>query len=309
MPLDAVVAEMLKQMADAGGPAMNEVSPAEARLMYQAMQGVLPKPDVSQVTDTKIGGVPARVYRVSEGTSPCIVYFHGGGWVIGDLETHDSLCRQLALAAGMTLIAVDYRLAPEHPFPAAIDDCYKVTAEIAANGDALGVDGSRIAVAGDSAGGNLSACVCLMAKDKAAAGEAAPDIAFQLLVYPVTDATMSAQSIEENAEGYLLTKASMQWFWDHYAGGNKKAVASPYASPINAEDLSGLPPACVITAEFDPLRDEGEAYAEKLKAAGVAVTLKRYDGMIHGFFGMAHLLPAAQDAMTLGAEQIKAALK
>ncbi len=303
MPLDPVFAEMLKQMAEADGPAMKDMAPSEARMMYRVMQEALPRPDLPSVEDSSADGVPIRIYRPTGERTACIVYFHGGGWVIGDLETHDGVCRQLAEASGMTVIAVDYRLAPEEPFPASIDDCYKATAWIAANGDTLNIDADKIAVAGDSAGGNLSTCVCLKAR-----AEGGPHISFQLLVYPVTDTAMDTQSYVDNAEGFLLTKDTMTWFWDSYVGDDAASRSNPLASPMAENDLSGLPPACVITAEFDPLRDEGESYAERLKAAGVTVTIKRYDGMIHGFYGMTHLVEGAKDALALSVSELKSAL-
>jgi acetyl esterase/lipase len=298
MPLDPAVVTMLQQMADAGGPALTEMSPPDARKMFRAMQGVSPSPDVASVEDTLAGDIPVRVYKVSDqDKQPVLVYFHGGGWVIGDLETHDSTCRQLANSAHCTVVSVDYRLAPEHPFPASIEDCYAATQWVAANADSLGIDVNRLAVAGDSAGGNLSACVCIKARD-----ENGPRICLQLLIYPVTDARMNTESYETNKEGYMLTREGMEWFWQHYTGG--RHMDNPLASPLSAQDLSGLPQACVITAEFDPLRDEGEAYGEALKAAGVATEIVRYDGVIHGFFGMTDLLEGSRLAMDLATNQL-----
>ena len=299
MPLDPTVEVMLQQMAEAQGPALNEMSPPEAREMYRTLNEASPKPEVTSVEDRKAGEIPIRIYKVSEqGEQPVVVFFHGGGWVIGDLETHDSACRQLAIAAKCTVIAVDYRLAPEHPFPASIDDCFEATKWVAENAVSLGVDAGKLSVAGDSAGGNLAACVCLKARD--ASG---PAIGFQLLIYPVTDASMNTESYEANKDGYMLTRDGMQWFWDHYTGGQQ--VNNPHASPMSAPDLSGLPAACVITAEYDPLRDEGEAYGEALQAAGVTTNTVRFDGMIHGFIAMTDMLEGSRKAMDLAAAELK----
>ncbi len=299
MPLDPTVKIMLEQMAQAGGPTLTEMSPPDAREMYRNLQSTSPKPDVMSVTNMDANGIPVRVYKMSEAPEqPAVVFFHGGGWVIGDLETHDGVCRQLANAADCTVIAVDYRLAPENPYPASIDDCYSATQWVAANAADLGINADRMAVAGDSAGGNLAACVSLKARDNAG-----PAICYQLLIYPVTDATMSAVSYEENKEGYMLTRDSMEWFWAAYTAGDHQD--DPYASPLAATDLTKLPPACVITAEFDPLRDEGEQYASALSASSVAVDVQRFDGMIHGFFGMTDILEGARQAMKLASSKLK----
>jgi acetyl esterase len=307
MPVHPIVEEMLSQMAQADGPAMTEMSPDEARAMYRTMSAAMPSPDGVDVEDSSAGDIPIRIYRNKNERAdgkgePAVVYFHGGGWVIGDLDTHDGPCRQLALAANCTVIAVDYRLAPEHPFPASINDCYNATQWVSDNAESLGIDPERISVAGDSAGGNLSASVCIKARD-----ENGPSICFQLLIYPVTDARMNTGSYEENSDGYLLTRESMAWFWNHYIGDDH--VANPLASPLAASDLSGLPPACIITAEFDPLRDEGEAFGEALKKAGVITKISRFDGMIHGFFGMTDILDGSRQAMSLASEQLARAFK
>ncbi len=299
MPLDPAVADMLQGFAEAEGPAMTDVPPSEAREMYRAMQSTLLRPDVYEVTDDSAGEIPVRIYRPTADLSPAIVYFHGGGWVIGDLETHDPVCRQLALATGYTVIAVDYRLAPEHPFPAPLDDCYDATCWVADNARSLNIDPGRIAVAGDSAGGNLAACVSLKARDMGS-----PAISFQLLIYPVIDSQMNTQSYEDNADGFLLTRDSMQWFWNHYT--DEDSAMDPLAAPANARNLEGLPPACIITAEFDPLRDEGEVFADRLVKHGVPTRLERFDGMIHGFFGMTDLLAGSRQAMSLAADELKA---
>ena len=231
-----------------------------------------------------------RVYRPeSETPLPVVVYFHGGGFVIGDISTHDTTCQRLAAGVPAVVVSVDYRLAPEHRFPAAVEDCDAATAWVAAHAAELGGDPARLAVAGDSAGGNLAAVVARHARD--AGG---PAIAFQLLVYPATDMTGSLPSHTENGKGYLLTSDTMAWFLDNYLAGEN--VSDPDASPLFAGDLGGLPPALVVTAEFDPLRDEGEAYAERLRQAGVKATTSRYDGMIHAFYGLDPIFDAAKRA-------------
>lgn len=300
MSLDPFFEELLKQAAASDAPAMVDVEPAIAREMYRVMQMGLPAPELADVSESTAGDVPVRIYRPTSETSPCIVYFHGGGWVIGDLDTHDGICRQLALATDMTVIAVDYRLAPEHPFPAPLDDCYQTVQWVADNAETLNIDADRIAVAGDSAGGNLSAAVCLRARDNNG-----PRISFQALIYPVTDTDLTTPSYRENEDGFMLTKAGMEWFLGHYLGKNLALAADPLVAPMKAENLQGLPPALVITAEYDPLRDEGEAYAGRLHQAGVAVDCRRYDGVIHGFFGMTDFVQSAVDAMDLVASQIR----
>jgi acetyl esterase len=248
---------------------------------------------MAKVEDRKIPGgdagaeINVRIYtpKGGDGPFPIVVYFHGGGWVIGDLETHDHWCRSLASEVPAVLVAVDYRLAPETRFPAAAEDCYAAAKWSAANAKSLGADPARLAVAGDSAGGNLSAAVAQMARDRGG-----PAIAFQLLLCPVTEYGFDTASYRENAEGYLLTRNGMVWFWHQYLSDPAADGHDPRASPMRATNLAGLPAAHVVTAEYDPLRDEGEAYAARLRAAGVPVTSKRYDGQIHNFFTMGHVL-------------------
>jgi acetyl esterase len=296
MALDPGLKVVLDQLSANPGPELHELPVAQARAFFDQMQ--LPRPEVkiAAVEDRKIAGpageIPVRIYR-PEGAAPFpgLVYFHGGGWVIGSLETHDGSCRDLANRVGCVVVSVDYRLAPESRYPAAAEDCYAATKWVAEHAAELGVDPKRIAVGGDSAGGNLTAVVTQMARDRRG-----PALRFQLLIYPVTDADFSRASYRENAEGYLLSTKAMEWFWNHYVPDAAQRV-EPYASPLRAKDLAGLPPAFVITAEFDPLRDEGEAYAKKLQAAGVPTVLKRYDGAIHGFFAMGLLAQVARDAV------------
>ena len=288
-------------------PPLNAMPVAEARAAAMALGGMTGPPEtVAHVEDRTIPGpagqIPVRIYTpTGRPPFPLLVYFHGGGWVIGNLETHDGVCRALTNAAACIVVSVDYRLAPEHPFPAAPEDSYAATQWVAANAAAIGGDPTRIAVGGDSAGGNLTAVVALVARDRGA-----PPLCFQLLVYPVTDAACDTASYRDNADGYFLTRDMMGWFWNHYAA-QRSARENPYASPLRAASLKGLPPALVITAEFDPLRDEGEAYAARLRDAGVAAQLTRYDGMIHGFFGMGSMLDQAKTAIAQAAAALRSA--
>jgi acetyl esterase len=223
-------------------------------------------------------GLPIRTYRPpSAEPLPVLVYFHGGGWVRGDLDTHDGLCRLLAEAVDCVVVSVAYRRAPEHPFPAPVHDAYAATTWAAAHAGIVGGDPDRVAVGGDSAGGNLAAAVTLLARDRDG-----PDIAHQTLIYPVTDYDLHTDSYHENAAGYLLSRASMRWYWERYLDDAVDG-ANPYASPLRALDLSGLPPATVVTAGYDPLRDDGAAYADRLRESGVSVTHANYPGMVHVF--------------------------
>jgi acetyl esterase len=304
MALDPTLKTVLDGLAAAGGPALGTQSVAETRAAFDNMPLPRKQIELSSIESRRIPGpageLPVRIYHPhGAGVKPVLVYFHGGGWVIGTLDSYDATCRELAQGADCVVVSVDYRLAPEHRYPAAPEDCYAALKWVTANAASLGVDARRLAVGGDSAGGNLSAVVSQMARDKGG-----PAIRFQLLIYPVTDADFTRRSYVDNAEGYLLTTASMHWFWDHYAP-SKPQRAEPYASPIRAADLSGLPPAWVCTAEFDPLRDEGEAYAKRLQQAGVSTTLTRFDGLIHGFVSMGLVAPKAQAAV----DEAVAALK
>jgi acetyl esterase len=292
MTLDPQVKAVLDMLAAAGGPPLEQMEVPAAREMYLAMRPPTTPPAVARVEDRRIPGgdgasIAVRVYTPEggDGPFPGIVYFHGGGWVIGDLETHDDWCRTLARGAGAVVVAVAYRLAPEIRFPAAAEDCFAAARWVAANAKDLGVDPARLAVAGDSAGGNLAAVVAQLARDRGG-----PRLAFQLLLCPVTDYGFETGSYRDNADGYLLTKNGMVWFWHHYLADPAVEGRDPRASPLRAKSLAGLPPAHVVTAEYDVLRDEGEAYAAKLRDAGVAVTVERYDGQIHNFFTMGHVV-------------------
>jgi len=307
--LDPNVRLLLEAIAAQGDPPLETLQPSEARrLAAESLRPVagIAEP-VSSVEDLRIpgpeGDIPIRVYTPNASAPrPAMVYFHGGGWVVCDLDTHDVVCRAIARRAGAVVVSVDYRLAPEHKFPAAVVDCYAATAWVAANATKLGINPKRIAVGGDSAGGNLGAVVSLKSRD-----ENGPAIALEVMVYPVTDlSSFATPSYQEFAEGYQLTRAEMEWFRDHYLRSMLDAH-SPYASPLVASDLRGLPPALIITAECDPLRDEGEAYAKRLQQAGVAVTYTCYAGMIHPFFSLSGAIPQALDAIQQVADAVSSA--
>jgi len=271
---------------------------ARSRIRANAAASAGPKRPLAAVTDLTIPGpggqIPARFYEPPglglEGR-PLIVYFHGGGWTVGDLDTADGVCRFLALEVPATVLSVDYRLAPEHPFPAAVEDALAAFRWAALDNPRLGVDPDRIAVAGDSAGGNLAAAVSLLARE-----EGGPVPAMQVLIYPATDAIGGQRSREEFAEGFLLTKADMDWYERHYLPPGIDH-ADPRVSVLRAEDLSDLPPAYVATAGFDPLRDEGEAFAERLRESGVPVALRRHPGLVHSFANMTAFSRTAEAAM------------
>ncbi|MFP8878133.1 MAG: alpha/beta hydrolase, partial [Myxococcota bacterium] len=267
MPLDPQARFVLDQLEAVGMPDFANVDPETARNLTSA--GIIPSTEaVAAIDDRTIPGpdgeIPVRIYT-PEGTGPfaVLVFFHGGGWVICGLDSHDGICRTLANKVGCVVVSVDYRLAPEHPFPAAPEDCFAATTWVAANAASIGADPDRIAIGGDSAGGNLAAAVALMARE-----HGGPALCHQMLVYPVTNHSFDTPSYTDNAEGYLLSRNAMRWFWGHYLSSDADGD-NPLASVLRVEDLSGLPPAHVVTAEFDPLRDEGEAYASRLRDAGV----------------------------------------
>ena len=297
MPVTPEVQSVLDLIAAADAPPVDEMSPEEMRKRYALLNAVESRPEVVSVTDLvatgPAGDIPVRVYVPTDepGPRPVLVYFHGGGWVIGSVETHDGTVREIAQASGLTVVSVDYRLAPEHPCPAPVDDCVAAVRWVVEHAADLDVDPARLAVGGDSAGGNLATITAVELRDSDV------DIRFQLLIYPATDGTMSHPSIDENAEGYFLTKETMEWFFRHYLGDGDPR--GPRVSPLHLPDeaLAGLPPALVITAEYDPLRDEGEAYAARLADVGVEARASRYDGMIHGFFSLRDLVPEGKSAI------------
>ncbi|HLM65493.1 MAG TPA: alpha/beta hydrolase [Acidimicrobiales bacterium] len=314
MAVTPEVQNFLAMLATVEAPPASEQTPDEVREAYAALSSLASREDVGSVADRTIpgpaGGIPVRIYTpvdgvpaaVADGTRGVLVFFHGGGWTIGSIETHDPSCRALANGAGVVVVSVEYRLAPEHPFPAAIDDALAAMRWVTGHTAELGADPGRVAVGGDSAGGNLAAVVARELRD------AEPPLRFQLLVYPATDMTMSFPSIDENGDGYFLTKDTMSWFRANYMsdGDHTDGLASPlHADPA---DLAGVAPALVVTAEYDPLRDEGEAYAEALRAAGVAVTATRYDGVIHGFFSLPDILPEGKAVLDEACQALRTAL-
>jgi len=307
MTLDPDTERVLEMVRQSGRPPYDQVTPAEARALFRAAREVLcPTPaPVAEIRDLAAPGpdggmIPLRLYRAAGTTAekvlPALVYFHGGGWVVGDFDCYDALCRHLANAARCAVVAVDYRLAPEHKFPAAVDDCFAVTRWVAETGAALGIDSNRFAIGGDSAGGNLAAVVSLLARDCGM-----PALRTQLLLYPAVDFAMDRASLQRFAEGHLLTLATMRWFAAHYLRGTED-IADWRASPLRAADLSRVAPAFVLTAGFDPLCDEGQAYARRLQDNGVAVTHHHLPGQIHGFLTMGRIIRAAEPALdTIGA--------
>src|SRR5256885_109966 len=301
--LDPDAVFVYKAFQEAGRPPYETVSQAEARQLYLAAR-VASNPEPPELESAKPlaipaphGSIPARIYtpkrlRKTNGLAPCLVFFHGGGWVIGDLDSHDVVCRKLAHEGELIVISVDYRLAPEHKFPAAVDDAIAATKWIAANAKALGIDQGRLTVGGDSAGGNLAAVVAIAARD----GDG-PAIAAQVLIYPAIDFALTHPSHQEPETSILLTHSVIRWFRDHYL--NSAADVDDWrASPVRTKTLIGLPPTYVLTAGADPLRDEGNEYALRLKEAGVPVTYRTFPGQFHGFFTMGKLLQQANVAAT-----------
>jgi acetyl esterase len=298
-------AQVLCDALNALGP-----TPSSDDLLQQARDGLAmlhasgtgPAEDVYAVGDLDADGVPVRVYRPSaEDGLPVVVYLHGGGWTIGSVDVYDPITRALANAANVTVVSVDYRLAPEHPYPAPLDDCWTALQWVAANASQFEADAGRLAIAGDSAGGNLAAVCALLARD------AGLPLRLQALIYPVTDAGMTHASYAENGEGYLLTATQMRWFVDCYTRGGAD-VADWHISPLRAADVSRVAPALVLTAEYDPLRDEGEAYAKRLADAGIPVEHTRFDGMIHAFFALPGILDQGKVALTQLANALGKAL-
>ncbi len=308
MPLDPQVQAVLDLLGSLGLTQLSDVPYDQLRALTLEMSKQSPVEDVASVRDVHANGpggeILIHVYRPAGSNEAdqlgCFIHIHGGGWTIGSVESYEGTCRTIANQAGVAVASIEYRLGPEHRYPAAVDDCWAATKWIAASASTLKIDPERLAVGGDSAGGNLAAVVALLARD-----EGAPRLQHQALVYPSVDARMIAPSIDENAKGFLLTKADMTWFFGHYIGDQKVDVTDWRLSPIMHPRHDGLPPATIITAEFDPLRDDGEQYRDVLRAAGVAVEHQRYDGMVHGFFGMGDQIDAGKTAVS----QVAGALK
>ena len=310
MAVDPKAQALIEAMEGAFPPLDENMSAPDLRaLIKQASHVITVAPEaVGSVENRTIPGpggeIPIRIYRPAtgpdDGPLPVVVFFHGGGFVVCDLDSHDDICRAVTNASKCVLVAVDYCLAPEHPFPEPPEDGYAATAWVASHGDELGVDATRLAVMGDSAGGGMAAAVCLMARDRGG-----PRIAFQVLVYPMLNYDFTTPSHVNTGEGYFLKSEEVQWYWRRYLANPDVDGSHPYASPLQASDHSRLPPALVITAEHDPLRDEGEAYGAALRAAGVDAVVTRYDGMFHSFLSFLKDLDPAVTAK----EEVGAALR
>lgn len=310
--IDPQAKALLQMMVDRGVPPTHTLTPEQARQFYRERRAITqPEPrSVAEVRELKGAGphgdIPMRLYRPHGAASPApvLVYFHGGGWVIGDLETHDVLCRQLAEESGWVVVAVDYRMGPEHRFPAAVDDCLAALRWVHAQAGSLGLDPAAMAVGGDSAGGNLSAVVALANRD---AGSGVVPLRLQLLIYPATDMRAVAPSHRSNGQGFLLTSDTIAYFRGHYIDEASK-YTDWRASPLLHPDLSRLPPALVLTAGFDPLRDEGLQYADALSLAGTPSQYVCFERQIHGFITMGRVLPEADTAISLCAQALRRAL-
>jgi acetyl esterase/lipase len=303
MPLHPQARAMLDQMEESGLPQLNELPPVEARAQAKLMTELVGAgPEVARVSECSIptsgGEIPARRYIPADAAG-VILWIHGGGWVICDLDTHDAMCRLLANESGCEVVAIEYRLAPEHPFPAPLEDCWDALRWVAEQAGE-----QPVIIAGDSAGGNLAAVCALRARDRGG-----PDLALQVLVYPATSGDLTTQSCAKYGSGRdtFLTVADMEWFWTHYVGDAADDSSAEFR-PLRAQDHSGLPPSVVVTAEYDPLRDDGFAYAEALRAAGVPVTHHHYDDVVHAFFSLVNLLDRGNEAVAQVAADIRAAV-
>jgi len=302
MALHPQTAALLVVMEQFNAPALETQEPTVARAGMEMMTAPSTV-ELHEIREVNADGVAARLYRPNDRKDlGLLVFYHGGGWVLGSMNTHDDVCRKLALAMGHAVLSVDYRLAPEFAFPEPLNDCIVALRWAHANAAQLGIDATRIAVGGDSAGGNLAAVVANL--------QPVP-LKFQMLIYPVTDATRSSQSYKDNGEGYRLTAAGMKWFCDHYVSGSIGTPTDPRVSPLfaDATTLASAPPAIVITAEYDPLRDEGEQYAHRLIEAGVACSLTRYYGQVHGFFSMSQYVDDGASAINQAATATHLALE
>jgi acetyl esterase len=306
--LDPQTANLLDELKALCVPSFSDLSVAGARKLHaDVFKHEASDVDLKAVQELRIPGnmddVPIRIYRpYDDQPLPIVVFAHGGGWILGDLDNHDHVCRLLARESGCLLVSVDYRLAPEHPFPAALEDIFSVVKWVADRGDVIGGDPDRIAIAGDSSGGNLSAAVALMDRERGLRA-----LSHQALIYPATDYAFDTDSYHENAEGYFLTREDMRFFWNHYLT-KRIDRHHPYASPLRAPDLSGLPSTTIVTAEFDPLRDDGAIYAEQLANADVSVEHRDYEGVIHGFFHLPEKIDAGRKCIKYVGKQLAEAL-
>ena len=307
MPLNPAVREYLARQEEAQIPSIEKLSPAEARYYSRLRSQAAVLPDVVSrdiLVSGRDGLLTARIYEPDgDGPFPILVWFHGGGWVVGDLYGTDIQAKAISEQTGCIVASIDYRLAPETKFPGPVEDCYSATEWVYRNALELNGNPNKIAVGGSSAGGNLAAAVSLMARDRNASY-----IKFQLLVYPVTDRNLDTKSYIDNSHGYSLTRDAMRWYWDHYLDSDSDAL-NPYAAPLQSCDLTGLPDALIVAAEYDPLRTEAEKYAEAMASANVRVEYKCYDGLIHGFFGLANEIPAARVASSNTCESLIEAFK
>ena len=305
MPLDPQAQAYLDQMAARGYPPLSTLTPEVVRQAMAAQAILLGEPPVAHVENRTIPGpageIPLRIYTPEgHGPFPVLVFFHGGTWIYNNLDTHDNTCRRLTNGVGCVVVSVDYHLAPEHKFPAAPRDCYTATQWVADHVAEISGDAARIAVGGDSSGGNLAAVTAQMARD-----QGTPQLIFQLLIYPVTNLT----SVKETGQMGGPTKDDMLWAANHYFTNPKEDRLNPLASPLLAKNFSGLPSALIITAEYDPLSDEGEEYGHKLEEAGVPVTISRYNGVMHGFFGLPHILDKANRATAEASQALRSAFE
>jgi len=308
MPLDPTAEVMIDLLAQAGMTFDEKMTPEarRANMIALAANPIVPRHPIASTVDRSIpgpaGDIPVRVFANSDAPAqPLLLWYHGGGWVTGNLDTHDQVCRMLCDEAGAVVVSVDYRLAPEAKFPAAAEDCLAAYRWALEHAGDVSADPGNVAIGGDSAGGNLAAVVALLARE---AGLPQPNL--QLLVYPVTDYELDSESMIDNAKGYFLEREGMRWFYNHYARDPADFDDWRF-SPLRAEELDGLAPAVVITAEYDPLRDQGEAYGQRLVAAGVRTEMVRADGLIHGFFGMHAFMPPGQEAWDLAVTALRAA--
>lgn len=304
MTLDDATAQFLEQMAASDSKPIHDMSPDEARALGGQLRQMYGQgPEIGWVLDATASGsggqIPVRILSPKNAARAIIAYFHGGGWVMGDLEEFDTLGRKLVAATGAAVVLVDYRLAPEHPYPAAVEDAWAALRWIDQRGEQIAGSAVPLIVSGDSAGGNLAAVVAQRAQR-----EGGPTISLQVLIYPVTDADLNTPSYLDEANQLMVSRDTMTWFWDHYLP-DAAVRANPDASPLQAADLADLSPAVVLTAEHDVLRDEGEAYAERLRAAGVTVYHRRFPGQMHGFFTLVGILPGSDAGLTYVAEQIE----